>query len=458
MDETTRKLTGLATGLQFSDLPPAAVRSAKARMLSSIAVSLAAFEMEPVRIVRRLAPTVASGPAASVFGSGVRTTPDWAAFINSAMVRCLDMSDTYTMAAVSHPADALPAALAVAEAHGASGADVLLAMAIAYEAQCRFVDVVPTSHEGWDQTPVVALGAALACVRLFGLAPEGVAHAIALAIAPNIALNQTRTGKLSMWKGMAGPQGARAGVFAAYLAREGMTGPEGIFEGRFGLWNQTFGGRVFDLPIPQRFEGHTFAVQQSGIKSFPTRFNCQVPVFAAQKLRARVDPARIASLKIEAIRQAFGRWMDVAEIWKPETRETADHSLPCTVAMALLDGTITPQMMERERYRDRDVLDLMQKCTIELPDELDRIAPETRCCRLTAKLTSGETLVAEVRRSMADDAADPGWDQARAKFEDLTAELLDDGARARLVALVDGLEQQDRIDELIALTRLRSGA
>ena len=458
MDTTTAKLTQLATRLRFTDLPDTAVRAAKARILSSIAVALAAYGMEPVRIVRRLAPVVASGPTARVFGSLAATTPEMAAFVNSAMVRSLDMSDTFVMTGVSHPADALPAVLAVAEAEGKSGADVLLAMALSYEAQCRFVEVVPLSHEGWDQTPTVALGAVLGCARLMGLSEERTAHAISLAIAPNIALNQTRTGMLSMWKGMAGPQGARAGVFAAYLAREGMTGPDEIFEGRFGLWKQTMGGRSFDLPIPARFEGHTFAVQQTMIKSFPTRFNCQVPVFAAQKLRTMVDPTRIASLKIEAIRQAFGRWMDVPEIWKPETRETADHSLPCTVAMALLDGTISPQTMEQERYRDRDVRELMAKCTIELPDEIEALAPETRCCRLTATLSNGETLVSEYRRSLADDVADPGWSQALDKFEQLTRELLDATARARLVAVVESLERHDSVDELLVLTRLRSGA
>ena len=72
-------------------------------------------------------------------------------------------------------------------------------------------------------------------------------HAIGLAVVPNIALNQTRTGTLSMWKGMAGPQGARAGVFAAYLAREGMTAPDGVFEGKFGFWNQLMDGEQFEL-------------------------------------------------------------------------------------------------------------------------------------------------------------------------------------------------------------------
>ena len=455
MDATTEKLVTLARTLRFEDLSPIAIRAAKARIASTIAVSLAAYNMEPVRIARKLAQPVAAGPAARIFGSLVATTPDMAAFVNAAMVRCLDMSDTYVMAAVSHPADAFSAVLAVAEAEHLPGRDLLLATALIYEAQCRFVEVVPYNHHGWDQTPVVALGAALGCARLLGLDDARMRHAISLAVTPNLALNQTRTGRLSMWKGMAGPQGARSGVFAAYLAREGMTGPDDVFEGKFGLWKQMMGGETFDLPVPADFRKHTFAVQQTMIKSFPTRFNCQVPVFTAQKLRKLVDVNDIAALKIESIRQAFARWMDLPEIWKPQTRETADHSLPCTVAMGLIDGTITPAMMERDRFKSADVLALMAKCTIELPDEFADVAPETRCCRLTATLRNGETVIAETRRSLADDVADPGWKQAMDKFNTLTAPLLDGKTRERLLAWVDAMEAQPDVRGLTELTGLQ---
>ena len=453
-DATTIRLTDFTTRLRYEDLPAAAVQAAKARIVSSLAASLAAFEMEPIRIACRLAQPVAAGPAASILGSLVKTTPDMAAFVNSAMVRCLDMSDSYVMAAVSHPADAFPAVLAIAEAEGLTGRDLLLATALIYEVQCRFVEVVPYLDRGWDQTPIVALGAALGCGRLLALTDSQLRHAIALAVVPNIALLQTRTGTLSMWKGMAGPQGARAGVFAAYLARAGMTGPDSVFDGKFGFWRQLLAGQAFELPLPQDFVQHVFAVQQTMIKSFPTRFNCQVPVFAAQKLRAMVDVGAIEALKIESIRQAFARWVDLPEIWRPRTRETADHSLPCTVAMALLDGTITPHMMESGRYLDADVAALMAKCTIELPDDIAELAPRTRCCRLTARMKGGATVVAEYRRSVDDDSADPGWDRAVAKFNELVGERFDAPTRQNLVAAVADLENQKNITNLLALTRL----
>lgn len=455
-DKTTRDLVEFARSLRYSDLPERAVIAAKARILSALGVSIAAFDTEAVRIARGLVRPSGAERAATVFGTLVKAEPESAAFTNSAMVRALDMSDTYVMAAVSHPADAFPAALAVAEAERMGGSELLLATAILYEAQCRFVEVVPYNHHGWDQTPVVALGAVLACGRLLGLDATQMAHAVSLAVVPNVALNQTRTGTLSMWKGMAGPYGARAGVFAAYLARAGMTGPDGVFEGKYGFWNQLMQGAAYALPLPGVFEGHTFAVQQTMIKSFPTRFNCQVPVFAAQSLKGMIDVRDIVSLRIESIRQAFARWMDVPEVWKPQTRETADHSLPCTVSMALLDGTITPAAMEHGRFRDADVLALMGKCTIELPDEFAALAPETRCCRLTAQLADGRSVTAEYRRSLADDAADTGWDQACRKFDELTRSVLDAPARQRLVSAVETLEQQSDLTQLVALTAIAS--
>ena len=454
MDHTTQKLVAFTQQLQWHHLSQAAVASAKARILSTIAVSLAAFDMPPVKIARQLAYETASGPKASLIGSLLKTTPDMAAFVNAAMVRCLDMSDSYVMQAVSHPADAFAAILAVAEAHQQSGQDLLLALAITYEVQCRFVEVVPYNHHGWDQTPVVALGAALGCAKLLKLSASQTAHAISLAVAPNISLNQTRTGTLSMWKGMAGPQGARAGVHAAYLAREGMTGPDGIFEGKFGFWNQLMGGTGYDIPLPPQFNHHVFAIEQTMIKSFPTRFNCQVPVFAAQKLRQQVDIKEIVSLKIESIRQAFARWMDLPEIWAPQTRETADHSLPCTVAMALLDGTITPQMMNSERFKHPDVLDLMQRCKLEMPDEFANLAPAVRCCRLTATLKNGNTVVQEYRRSTADDQADSGWDAALEKFNTLTENLLNRSAQQELTQFIQSLDQRQDLGTLVALTHL----
>ncbi|MEL0107090.1 MAG: MmgE/PrpD family protein [Rhodospirillaceae bacterium] len=453
-DTTAQRLVEFAQNLQYEDLPDEAIYCAKARILSTLAVSLAAYDFPPVQIAEKVVPDVAAGPRARILGSLKGTSPEMAAFVNSAMVRCLDMSDTAVMAAVSHPADAFPAILAIAEAENLSGKELLLAMAIIYEAQVRFVEVVPYNHHGWDQTPVVAMGAALGTARLMGLDEEKMHHALSLAITPNLALNQTRTGKLSMWKGMAGPQGARQGVFAAQLAREGMTGPEGVFEGKFGLWNQMMNGEQYDLPIPKTFKDHIFAVQQTVVKAFPIRFNCHLPVFCAIEMRDKVNLDDVKTFKIESIRQAFDRWMDLPEIWKPETRESADHSLPCTVALGLLDGGITPATHTKERYKDQDVLELMSKMELELPDEFADLAFETRCCRITATLKNGESVTVEKRLTQADDVNGPSREEVEGKFNRLTEPLISPANRQQILDTVWALETAKNVENLIDLTRL----
>jgi 2-methylcitrate dehydratase PrpD len=111
-------------------------------------------------------------------------------------------------------------------------------------------------------------------------------------------------------------------------------------------------------------------------------------------------------------------------------------------------------MMEEKRFRDDDVRALMARCTIELPEEFAQLAPATRCCRLTAKRKSGETVVAEYRRSLDDDIADSGWTQAVDKFTTLTRELLLAKAREELIERVANVEREQRVDSIIRLTAL----
>jgi len=456
LDRTSDQLLTFTLSLDRSDLSPATIEASRARVLNCIGVSLAALEAPPVRIARGLAPVVSSGPSARLFGTLASTTPEMAAFVNSAMTRFLDMSDTRAMEGVSHPADALPGLIAVAEAEAASGAELMLAIVIAYELQCRFVDVVPISHAGWDQTPVVAMATALACGRLMRLDRERLGHALSLAITPSIDLNQTRTGRISMWKGMAGPQGARQGVFACYLAAAGMTGPEDIFDGKFGFWRQLF-GQSYELPLPTRFNDHVFAVRQTMIKSFPIRFNCHVPVFAALELREMTKQAEIATLVIETFRQAFGRWITLPEIWRPETRETADHSLPFCVAAALIDGDISPETFEAERYRDPDVLDLMGRSRIELNEGFAELAPEIRACRITATLANGRTCVVEKRLGPEDDLKGMSRADLVDKFRRITRPFLDHDAQAALIDLAWRFDELDTIGPLLDLTAVTTG-
>jgi 2-methylcitrate dehydratase len=442
-----------AQTIEYRHLSAAAVHAAKARVLDSIGVGLAAYMAPPVRALRRVMPSVSDPWSARVWGSGQRTTPDLAALVNGSMVRYLDMNDAYRTLDASHPSDNLPGVMAVAEARGLSGKDVILALAISFEIQCRFTDTVPFNEHGWDQPLVGAMAAALAVGRIMGLDTEKLAHAASLAVIPHMPTYQTRSGELAMWKGCAGPNGARHGIFAARMSEEGMTGPYLMFEGIFGIWKQGLGKPgQFKLPDPETTP--IFGIQQTNIKRYPVRDSCQLPIDTALELRAKLDPRRIRKLHIDTYRSAYKGAVEDQELWKPQTRETADHSMPFSVACALADGDVTADSFEYGRFKDEDVLGLIAGMTVTVSNEFNMQNPAVRNCRITATLDDGRTVVAhrtltqaEIEKGMPDEVLEEKYHRLLRPF--LTQDLRDELARR-----VWALDALPRIDPIIDMTLL----
>ena len=445
-----RAMIDYAAGLRFDELSPPVLHHAKRRVIDTIAGALAACESAPARIARRLAPEVAKGRSARLFGSLARTSPEMAAFANGVMARFLDINDTHRTIDGSHPSDNLSGVLAVAEDIGASGRDFLLALTISYEIQCRFVDSVPFNDNGWDQPVPGVMACALACGRLLGLDREALRHALALAVIPNLCTYQTRAGELSMWKGCAAANGARQGVFAAYLAAEGMTGPYEAFDGVFGLWNQTL-GKPFEVR-PFARAGDAFAVTQTNIKKFPVRDSCQLPVETALSLRAKVAAGDIEKLTVVTYRSAHKGAVADPELWRPRTRETADHSMPVSIALALIDGDITGESFDRERFRDDDVLALIGRTEVVVSDEFSSRTPGVRNCRLEAADKAGETHVAHLAWTAEDIARGPGDDEIEDKFHRYAGVLLGPPERTRLLERLWRLESVDDVADILPLT------
>ncbi len=445
-------LIDYALSFELSDLSEDAVHQAKRRVLDTIGCALGGFNSEPSRIARKLAAPVAGGPTSRVFGTLVPTTPEAAAFANGTMLRYLDINDTHRTVDGSHPSDNLGGLVAMVEALGGSGRDLLLAFAISYEIQCRFVDSVPFNDNGWDQPVPGVMACALACARLLGLNAEAARDALALSVIPNLCTYQTRAGELSMWKGSAAANGARNGVFAARLAAEGMSGPFEAFDGVFGLWNQT-------VPVPATFPtlvkgDGTHSVQQTNIKMYPVRDSCQLPVNTAKDLRARIVAGDIEKLKVQTYSSAHKGAVADPELWAPKTRETADHSMPVSIAMTLADGTVTPESFSKARFADADVLDLIGRMEVVILDEFSAQTPAIRNCRLEATAKDGATHVAHHKLTSADIEAGPTDEELIGKFRMLTAPPYSTPAQDCLIEACWDLENCENIAEIVSLTEL----
>ena len=208
-------------------------------------------------------------------------------------------------------------------------------------------------------------GATCAAGKLLGLNQERMGHAISLAIAPNLPLGVTRTGELSMWKGCATATATRAGIFAAQLAQQGMTGPNEPFEGRRGLWEQALGNTV-NIPSFQKSRGSDdFRILETTFKSYPSQIHTQAPIGVALELHDQVAAEKITSVLIQSYGGAVSSPATEPQKWDPKTRETADHSIPYLVAVALRYGSVDAGSFTSERIHDPALRTLMAKFAME---------------------------------------------------------------------------------------------
>ena len=454
------RLTRYSQSLCYDDLSSAVVHEVKRRVLDSLGCALGALTTPPCRIAHRLAQSVTVLRGATVWGTGHRTLPDLATFANGALVRSLDFNDTYLAKEPAHPSDNIAAILAVGETSHASGKRVIQAIALAYEVQCRLCDAAALRPRGWDHVTYGPFSSALAAAKVMKLSDAQTLQAINLAGVANIALRQTRVGDLSMWKACAFSNAARNGVFAAMLAQRGMTGPSPIFEGEKGFMKLVSG--PLDLPLFGGEKGSsepvTFKILSTYIKQYPVEYHAQTAVEAALAIREDIRKGEGVDVLAGITDVEIGSY-DVAieiigrdpEKWKPRTRETADHSLPYCVAVALLDGKVTLRSFEAKRLADPVLHELIQKVRVVPQPEFVGRYPQTMPTRLIVRTKTGKDYVKQVDYPLGHPKNSMSDHEIEDKFRRLAAGKLD---RARMKKVIDVVWKLDRLNDVSSLMPL----
>ena len=456
MDKLTRQLTAYASGLTYADLSPEAIDKTKRIILDLVGCALGAARAEPAAIARAVALEVTARHPATLMVTGEKTSPDLAAFVNGVLVRYQDFSDAYVSASgLCHPSDMFgPVLAAVETAHG-GGRELILAIALAYEVFCGITDSgAMRNAPTWDQATFGVIAASLAVSKAMGLDQERMGHALSLAASSHLTVGQVRRGALSHWKGCAVANAGRNAVFSALLAAKGMTGPDLPFEGVQGYFNAT--GGSFEMP-PLASRGSEFRIQKSRMKPFPAGYHCHTAVEAAQQIRAHLGN-RVDSIK-QVRMQTYRNGMNYAEPvhWTPETRETADHSLPFTIAVALMEGTLAIRHYDELYYKRPDVRALMQKISIAVGDEPSKAWPETPLCLLEVETNTGEVIHARAehhlghyRNPMSDADQDAKLRAMAREYAGLTD--------ARIDQLIDRLRHLEAVDDVGTILALTSAA
>ena len=281
---------------------------------------------------------------------GGKANPIYAAFWHTALVRYVDFMDNFLAPTETcHTADNFGVALTIADYVGGSGRDLMLAVALAYTVQSRFVDHANFMMRGFDHTTQLAFSLNAAAGRLLGMSEPQIANAIAMAATSDASFAVVRAKPLSQWKGLASSQSALGAMNTLFLARRGVEGPLQVIEGARTVSITSCTGRCSSTRTKQGYDG----VLESTIKKYNAMIHTQSAVHCMVELAGqnKVDPTKVVAIEADVTRMTYdfagGGLYGVDKVIR--TKEQADHSLPYLLAVALLDGDVTPVQFEPDR-------------------------------------------------------------------------------------------------------------
>jgi 2-methylcitrate dehydratase len=443
------QLAAFVEHMMYEDMSEEARHQLKIRILDALGCALGAIEGPPIKMLQAQIEDFGGKPLTTLIGGG-KTAPDRAAFYNSALIRYLDYNDSYiAKKETCHPSDNLGAVLAASEYARRNGREFLTALALAYQIQCRLSDVAPVRAKGFDHTTQGAYAVAAGVARGLGLNQNGIANAVAMSGTAYNALRVTRTGSLSNWKGLAYPNTAFGATHAAFLAMRGVTGPLEVFEGNKGLMDAITG--PFELDWMQE---NLEVVRRTNVKKYNAEFHSQSALEGVLELRAaqHVQPEVVEGIRIDIFDVAYHiiGGGEEGNKQRVRTKEEADHSLPYMVAVALLDGDVSPAQYQPERIMREDVQSLLHKVTILPNEELSKRFPSEMPCHIQITLKDGRELSIEKQDYEGFYTRPMSWEKAVAKFERLAAPFTDATQRAAIVEMVAHMETKE-VAQLVEL-------
>ena len=450
-DRILNHLCDYALKLSYRDLPEEVIRRTKHIVMDTVGCALGGAESPPAKIARAAAAEITSAIPSTVLISGQKTSPDLAAFANGVMIRYLDFNDTYTGPSTCHPSDLLAPVLAVVDARNGDGNDVILGTVLGYEVFCGLIDAgAREPGRAWDQSTYGVIAAAVTAAKLFGHTKEQMANAISLAVSSHISLEQIRRGQISHWKGCALANASRNAVFCAMLAAKGMTGPEEVFEGKAGFFNST--GIRFEIR-PFAGSSDSYRIMKARVKAFPSGYFSQSAIEAILDLRSQIpDLNDIKEIRLQTFPAGYEVMGSGEANWQPETRESADHSLPFVMAVALMEGSVEIRHYEQMYYKRSDVRTLMKKISVRIGEEPVAAWPDIPLNIVDIEMKSGNVLSTKVAYHLGHFKRLMTEEEQERKFRPLAEPLLPKRQIDDLLACLRRLDEVDQISDLIALT------
>jgi 2-methylcitrate dehydratase PrpD len=430
------------------------LQKAKECIIDYLGCTYAGLSFESSKIVCEFALKNYSRGKCTVIGNKEKLVPAGACLINSTTGHAAELDDTSIEGGVHAGVVLIPVALAVAEALGLGGKDVLTSVIIGYDVDIKVGKAANPEglfQRGFHPTALCGMfGAAITAARLMGLSIEQTANALGIAgsfVAGNLECYSDGSLTKRLQPGIA----SSSGVTAATLASKGYTGPKSIFEGPRGFFRT-----YCENPKSEELNKmNGFEIENIGFKPHACVRFSQPSIDAVLEICSenKIDYKRIRSVEVGLLKSAYDDVGQPAEIkFNPKNVVDAQFSVPYGVAVACIEGKAFLEEYTEESIRRQDVREFMKKINVKHAPDLDRFFPESIPSRVKITMDDGKCLTKEVRYAKGDRQNPLSWKEILQKFNALVpSSKLSNNKKKQLIETIQNLEQIKDIKEFTKL-------
>jgi len=448
----SRTISKFAIKLKYEHLPKEIINEVKRYLYDSIGCAYGGYHTKDVKILHDIYTEIGGKKEATVIGYGNKIPSVNATLVNSLMIRALDFNDIYWKEDPSHPSDIIPAALSVGEMVGASMKEVITAIVLAYEFEqrlCLFASPGVRERK-WHHATLTQFVSPIVAGKMLGLNEDQMVNAIGISGSHNHTIGCPTAGKLTMMKNTVDPMAVQSGVFAALIAKKGYSGTETVFEGKEGFMDTFLGWNAKEQiiePVSMKGRdgvsdwkwnveklvgglGQSYKIMECSMKAFPTEALTHTHLSATLKVvtKNNITYDQIETVTLTTLAQAYDILFDPHK-YRPESRETADHSLPYCIAAALVDHKITTSSFSDEKLKDPRIWEVIDKIKGEPSQEFEKMFPAKQPSKVVVKTKDGREFSEYLEYPKGDPREPMTIEDLDNKFEGLSEKLLARGKR-----------------------------
>jgi len=438
--------------LKYEDIPAEVIEKEKAHILDGLGNGLFGADSPMGQAVVRYLGQFPSRGEAVVWGTPLKVNCQQAAFANGSFANVNEMEDAHHRTKFKPNTVLVQAAFAVAERIGASGRDLLTALVAANEICIRIAEATHVGKEGyargWISTSSMgAFGAAAITAKLLGLSAGKTADAISLAGCQPCGI---WSGGLTMSKRVLIGKAAENGIAAAFMAADGITGGDLIFDGNWG----NIGHIISDVYNPElitRELGSYWKTMEIGMKCYPTKGGAHSAIDCLLDI-VRREPVNPEDVEDILVRTTTGIVSNKAlHHFPPTDYFEAQNSIPFILAVTLFDRACGLEQFTEDKYNDPRILEMGKKVHMAVEPEADRLAPKTKTAFVDLTLKDGRVLTSRIDYCSGEPENPLSKERLEEKFRNVARTVLDEKSMAAVIKAVDELDGIADVRELTGL-------